>query len=225
LLKTRLPCRQRSRYKPLSANGLNIQPVFPLSLNEDWNLITRTIIPYIRQPEIFPGSGREAGLGDVNITCFLSPTESGKVIWGVGPILSIPTASDELLGTEKWSAGPSAVVLSMNGPWIYGALINNLWSFAGKDSRRDVSQMLLQPFLNYNMEGGWYLTSSPIITANWKADGSNTWTVPLGGGIGKIVRIGKLPVNMQLQGFYHFESPDGGPDWAVRFQFQFLFPK
>jgi hypothetical protein len=110
---------------------------------------------------------------------------------------------------------------------VFGALINQQWSFAGDSDRQNVSQMLIQPFVNYNLADGWYLVSAPIITANWEASSDNTWTVPVGGGFGKLWRVGKigLPINTQLQAFYNAETPDGGPEWQLRFQFQFLFPK
>ena len=204
---------------------LNIQPVYPMNLNEKWNLINRLIIPIINQPELVPGMGDEFGLGDIQYQGYLSPAKPGKVVWGVGPVLSFPTASDEVLGTEQWSAGPGAVVLTIRGPWVIGALINNIWSFAGDDDRADVNQGLLQYFINFNFPGGLYLTTAPIITANWEADSDNMWTVPFGGGIGKILRIGKLPINTQVAAYYNVEHPDNGPEWQARFQFQFLFPK
>ena len=206
-------------------NILNIQPVIPIGLGSDWNLITRTIAPLIYQPEITPGTGSEFGLGDINETLFLSPSKPGKIIWGVGPAFSFPTATDDVLGTGKWSAGPSAVALTMQGPWVIGGLVSNLWSYAGDSDRDDVNQFLFQYFINYNMSEGWYLTSSPAITANWEAESDNQWTVPFGGGLGKIFKIGKQPMNAQMQAFYNVETPDGGPDWSLRFQLQFLFPK
>jgi hypothetical protein len=206
-------------------NILNIQPVIPFHLNERWNLITRTIVPVISQPEIVPGDGSTFGLGDTTFTAFLSPAKPGKVIWGIGPVFLLPTATDEVLGTEKWGIGPSAVVLSMNGPWVYGALINNIWSIAGDDDRADVNQMLLQPFINYNLPDGWYIVSAPIITANWEADSGDQWTVPLGAGAGKVFMIGKQPVNASVHGYYNVEKPTYGADWTLRVQLQFLFPK
>jgi hypothetical protein len=206
-------------------NVLNIQPVIPLKLGENWNLITRTIAPVIYQPELVPGVGSEFGLGDINTTLFLSPAKPGKILWGVGPVFSFPTASDKVLGTDKWSAGPSVVALRIQGPWVVGALARNLWSYAGDDDREDVNQLLLQYFINYNLPKGWYISSAPIITANWKADSGNKWTVPFGGGVGKIFKIGKQPMNAQVQAFYNVERPDNGPDWTLRLQLQFLFPK
>lgn len=206
-------------------NVLNIQPVMPFELNENWNLITRTIAPVIYQPELVPGYGNEFGLGDINTTLFLSPAKTGKILWGIGPVFSFPSASDRVLGSDKWSAGPSAVALTIQGPWVVGALANNLWSYAGDDDRKDVNQFLLQYFINYNLPEGWYISSAPIITANWKADSGNTWTIPFGAGVGKILRIGKQPINAQVQAFYNVAKPDNGSDWALRLQLQFLFPK
>jgi hypothetical protein len=204
---------------------LNIQPVVPIALNKDLNLILRTIMPVTWLPEVAPGVGPQAGLGDIQLSAFLSPADSGKVIWGAGPVFQFASATDELLGAEKYSAGPSLVVLTMDGPWVAGALVQNVWSYAGAGGREDVNAFLLQPFLNYNLPGGWYLTSSPIITANWRADQEDRWTVPVGGGMGRVTRIGKLPVNISLAAFYNVMRPDAGPDWSVRFQVALLFPK
>ena len=141
---------------------LDIQPVIPITLNKDWNLITRTIMPIINQPSPAPGIPSAFGLGDINPNLFLSPANSGKLIWGVGPTITFPTATDSLLGNGKWSAGPGLVVLTMPGHWVIGALANNQWSFAGW-GKNSVNTMLIQPFINYNFSHGWYLTSSPII--------------------------------------------------------------
>jgi hypothetical protein len=203
---------------------LNVQPVIPIRLTEDWNLITRTIAPIINQPSLFEGADSAFGLGDLNPTFFLSPAKPGEVIWGVGPTFTLPTATDSLLGTSKWSMGPAAVALSIQGPWVFGALANQQWSFAGWGDQ-DVSQMLIQPFVNYNLPDAWYLVSAPIITANWEASSGNKWTVPLGGGVGKLFKLDKLPINTQLQAFYNVERPDFEADWQLRFQLQFLFPK
>jgi hypothetical protein len=216
-----------------TANVLNIQPVYPISAG-DWNVITRTIVPIIHIPDPTSGIGEipnsqrrgsATGLGDINFSAFLSPAHTGRVIWGVGPSLSVPSATDDQIGSEKWSAGPTAVALMSPKPWLFGALVKNLWSFAGDSDRDNVNQLLVQPFVNYNLDDGWYLVSSPIITANWEADSDNRWAVPVGGGVGKIFNIGNQPINAQVQSFYYAESPRLGPDWALRFQIQFLFPK
>jgi hypothetical protein len=204
---------------------LNFQPVIPITLNEEWNLITRTILPTINQPSPAPGIRSAFGLGDLNPSLFLSPNKQSGLIWGVGPTFTLPTATDPLLGSGKWSAGPTVVVLTTQGHWVGGALANNQWSFAGWGPR-SVNQMLIQPFVNYNFPKGWYVTFSPIITANWKADSDNRWTVPVGGGLGRIVKWGKQPINLQLSGFYNVERPeDLGARWQLRAQVQLLFPK
>jgi len=204
-------------------NVLNIQPVWPIALSKNWNLITRTIVPVISQPA--PGSERTNGLGDINFTGFFSPKQPGKIIWGVGPTLVFPTATDDVTGTDKWSAGPSVVVLTMPGQWVIGALVSNIWSFSGDDERADVNSFLMQYFVNYNLPDGWYLTSAPIITANWEAESGEQWTVPFGGGIGRVFRIGRQPINMQTQVFYNVETPTNGAKWQWRLQVQLLFPK
>ncbi len=207
--------------------NLNIQPVIPFKLNDEWNLITRTIIPITSQPSLFPGMDSAAGLGDINPTFFFSPvTKPGELIWGVGPTFTIPTATDDLLGSDRWSAGPAVVLLTMQGHWVVGALANNQWSFAGPGHGGSrVNAFLLQPFANYNLSKGWYICSSPIITADWEADSGQKWTVPLGGGFGRLLKVGKMPVNFQLQAFSNVVHPDDGPDWSLRFQIQLLFPK
>lgn len=206
-------------------NVLNIQPVIPIRLNSKWNLITRTIAPVITQPFLLSSTVSTTGLGDINITGFLSPRAPGKFIWGIGPAIVIPTATSESLGRGKWSVGPSAVGLIIRGPWVAGLLVSNVWSFAGKSDRKDVNFFLAQYFVNYNMSEGWYLVSAPIITSNWEADSGNQWLVPFGAGAGKIFRIGKQPMNMNMQAFYNVVKPNLGPDWSLRFQLQFMFPK
>jgi len=215
-------------YGPLdkTQNVTNIQPVIPFQLNEDWNLISRTIAPLIYQPKFFDGQDSKYGLGDIQQSLFLSPSKPGKFIWGAGPVFTFDTATNDRLGAGKWSAGPSAVLITMRGPWVVGALIQNMWSFAGDSDRQSVNSMLGQYFVNYNFPNGIYFTSAPIITANWKADSGEKWTIPVGGGFGKLFRFGKLPVNTSIQAYYNVEKPDTlGPRWTLRCQVQFLFPK
>lgn len=203
-------------------NVLNIQPVIPIELSDDWILITRTILPIISQPSSMRGEDRQNGTGDTTFTPFLSPKKPafGSLIWGAGPILNIPTASDDSLGADAWGAGISAVGLTMQGPVVAGAVISNTWSLEGED----FSRFLFQYFVNYNLPQGWYLSSSPIMTADWEAD-DDAWTVPVGGGFGKVHRFGKLPVNISFQAFYNAEKPKFGADWSTRLQVQLLFPR
>ena len=204
---------------------LNVQPVMPFRLSEDWNLITRTIIPLIDQPELGPGVGDVFGLGDIQLSLFLSPAKSGALIWGIGPIFQFPTATDDALGSDKWSAGPTAAALTIRGPWVLGALVNHLWSLAGDDDRADVNQTLIQPIVTYNLPGGWFLTSVPYITANWETDGDDRWTVPIGIGVGKVHRFGTLPVGLELASYYNVVRPDDAAEWTLRFRINLLFPK
>ncbi|MBT8361646.1 MAG: neuromedin U [Deltaproteobacteria bacterium] len=206
-------------------NILNIQPVWPFGITDNLNLITRTILPVVSQPDILTGGeGRINGLGDTTFTGFFSPKGSKRLTWGVGPVFLLPTATDDALGSDKWGAGASVVLLAMPGKWVVGSLLSNVWSFAGS-SDQDVNLFTWQYFINYNMPNGWYLTSAPIITANWEADSDNTWTVPFGGGIGKIFNIGSQPINAQVSGYYNAVTSDFGADWQLRLQLQFLFPK
>jgi hypothetical protein len=206
---------------------LNVQPVVPIKVTDGLNLITRPIIPVIRQPDLIDG-GETWGLADIQLQTYLSPSGGRKVTWGIGPVLQVPSATNgKKLGTQKWSAGPGLVALTQPGKWVIGGLVNNLWSFAGDSDREDVNLMTMQPFVNYNFPKGWYVAAAPIITANWEADDDDTWTVPLGGGFGRIMKFGKQPVNLQAQAFYNVVKPDDAPtaDWTLRLQVQFLFPK
>ena len=205
---------------------LNIQPVIPLHLTKNWNLITRTILPIIWQPNASQPTGQGwYGLGDLNPTLFLSPRNPGKLIWGLGPAMVFPTATADQLGQGKVSAGPGVVALTTPGHWVIGALANNVWSFAGTGSRPPVNQFLLQYFINYNMKKGWYITLQPIITADWRASSGNVWTVPFGGGLGRIMKIGFQPVNISGQFYGNAAYADGGSPWSMRLQIAFLYPK
>ena len=206
-------------------NVLYIQPVIPFGLTDEWNLISRTVAPVIYQPRLAPGVGNTFGLGDIQQSFFLSPAKPGALIWGAGVILQFPTATDDVLGQEKWGAGPTVAALTIQGPWVVGGLINNVWSFAGDGDRKDVNQMLLQPIVNYNLPSGWYVNSIPYITADWKARGSDRWTVPIGAGVGKIVRIGALPLDLNLGAYYNVVRPDNGAEWQLRARVNFLFPR
>ena len=205
-------------------NTLNIQPVWPFALSDNWNLITRTIIPVITQPGLSDGQERVTGFGDTLFTAFFSPKNSRKWTWGVGPVIMIPTGSNDQLTSDKWGAGISAVFLTMPGNWVVGSLFSNVKSVGG-GSGTDVNLFTWQYFVNYNFNHGWYLTSAPIITANWEATGSNRWTVPIGGGVGRVMKFGRQPVNLSMQAYKNIEAPDSGADWQLRLQLQLLFPK
>lgn len=209
-------------------NVLNIQPVIPVSINDNWNVITRTIVPVISMPELAPDVSSQQGIGDTVFTAFLTPANPGKWIIGAGPVAQLPTHNNSELGNQNWGLGPSVVMLHLDhaSPWVFGLLANNVWSTTDGKQGGTYNNGLLQPFLNYNFKGGLYLTSSPILTANWKAEESgDIWTVPVGGGIGKIFHFGKLPVNSTLQAYYNVEKPEYGADWQIRAQVQLMFPK
>lgn len=204
---------------------LNIQPVIPFDLGEDWNLISRTIIPVISQEDIGPGAGSQSGVGDVLQSFFVSPEKptSGGVIWGVGPVFLLPTASDDLLGGEKWAAGPTGVVLVQRGRWTVGGLANHLWSFEGDDDRSDINNTFVQPFLSYTTSNAWTFTLQTESSYDWERE---QWSVPINGVASKIVRIGPLPVSLSGGVRYWAESPEGGPEnWGARFGVTFLLPR
>jgi hypothetical protein len=206
---------------------IQFQPVIPIQLGENWNLITRTIGALVFQPDIAQPNRGTFGLNDINPSFFLSPANPGKVIWGTGPTFLIPTATDNVLGTGKFSIGPSAVALVQPGKWTLGVLVSNLFSVAGPSDRANVNALTLQYFINYNLKKGYYVTLAPIITANWNAPSGNVWFVPVGGGIGRIMRLGFQPVNVSVQAYGNAKRPDNfpSPTWQLKFQIAFLYPK
>jgi hypothetical protein len=203
---------------------LNVQPVIPISLTPEWNLISRTILPITYQDEIFPRSGDQFGLGDTLQSLFLSPAKPGLggLIWGVGPVFLLPTGTDELLGGEKWGAGPTAVALVQHGPWTVGFLGNHVWSFAGDDARPDVDQTFLQPFVTYTFPNGFGVNANTETTYDWERE---QWTVPIQLGVSKVLKLGAQPIQLNLNGRYWVERPDSAPEWAIRLVVVFLFPK
>ena len=207
-------------------NVVNVQPVIPFKVSDGLTLVTRTIVPFISQPG--PRGTSIQSLGDINPSVFFVPTLKGNFTVGVGPTVVIPSATDNRLSSKRWSAGPTGVLVYTKGPIVAGGLINNIWSFAGDDGR-DVNKMLIQPFLNYNLPKGWYLTSSPIITANWNQAENKGWTVPVGAGFGRVFVLGTQPVNASLSAYYNAVKPEVAGqtligDWTFRAQVQFLFP-
>lgn len=203
---------------------LNFQPVMPFRLGADWNFILRVITPLVSQPPLAEGGETRFGIGDVTLESFFTPAKPGAITWGIGPALLLPMTSDPLLGTGKWSAGPTVVVLHQGGAWTLGALATQLWSFAGDDGRDDVSQTLLQPFLSYAAPKQVTLTLNAEAGANWRAEDGEEWTIPVQLSVGKIVKLGSQPLSFQVGGGYFVEKPDGGPDWRLRTGVTVLIP-
>lgn len=203
---------------------LNVQPVMPFSVNKDVNLIVRLIAPLISQPSLADGGLAASGIGDITTSFFISPAHSKRLIWGAGPVIVLPSTSEPTLGTGKWSAGPTIVALKQEGAWTMGALWNQVWSFSGDNTRPDVNQMFLQPFLSYQATHTITLTLQSETTANWEA-GDQKWTVPINVLIGKLSSFGTFPASYQL-GFGAFPvHPDVGPSWKIRGAIVILLPR
>lgn len=228
-------------------NILNIQPVIPVKLTPDLNLIVRWVAPIVYQPA--PGTAdlqvyginadtpayfaavdlqkhaAVGGIGDMAPSFFLTPAKAHKMIFAAGPMLVLPTATSMVLGQGKFSMGPSILTLVQPKHWTVGALISNVWSVAGDSSRSDVNQMSFQYFINYNLKKGWSLSTGPTITANWKGSSGNVWTVPVGGGVGRVMRLGYQPVNIGAQFYRNATYPTSGSPWSMRLSISLLFPK
>lgn len=243
---------------------LNIQPVIPIRLNQDWNIIVRTIVPLIDQHDVFyreiprfpglpdrilneipPALHKEAeklakklydrevrkhpqnrsqdGLGDITQSFFLSPTQPGPggIIWGLGPVFLYPSATQDLLGAEKWGVGPTLVALKQTNGWTVGVLANQIWSVAGNSDRDNISAMFLQPFVSYTTRTHTSFTLNTESTYNWE---TSEWAVPINLMVAQVLKIGKQPVSIQLGGRYYAEGPSGAPDWGLRLAFTLLYP-
>ncbi|MBV8373397.1 MAG: neuromedin U [Candidatus Eremiobacteraeota bacterium] len=212
--------------------NLNVQPVIPIMLAPNMNLIARTIIPIVNQPSSAPpglcaspsGCPSTFGLSDVQEQLFFAPkTKPGALIWGIGPIFQFPTSTPASLGSGKWSAGPNAVALLMPGKWVLGALVTQLWSVAGPSNRANVNAFLIQPFVNYNLPNGWALSTAPIITANWAAP-SNKWAVPLGGGVARTFEADKQLMSLSVLYYSYITRPLNSPQTTLRVAWALLWP-
>lgn len=204
---------------------LNVQPVIPASLSDDWNLITRVIVPVVYQDDVFGNSGSQFGLGDTTPTFFFSPKQPTAAgwTWAVGPVLLLPTATDDLLGSEKWGIGPSALALKQTeGGITYGVLVNHIWSVAGEEDRADISSTFLQPFFAKGFPGGRTFSVNFESSYDWKGE---AWNVPLNVSYSKVTRVGKQMLSWQGGVRYYFETPGDGPDWGLRFTLTLLYPE
>ncbi len=202
----------------------NIQPVVPFSLNENWNIISRTILPVVHQSDIFPGAGTQTGLGDVLQSVFFSPKAPGPggVIWGVGPVFLLPTGTNSLLTADRWAAGPTAVALRQTGHWSYGILANHLWSMGGGNGR-DINQTFLQPFVSYLAGDGWTFGVNMEASRDWERE---QWSVPINFSASKLLKVGNQMLSVGAGAGYWMESPESGPHgWRFRAVVTWLFPK
>ena len=205
-----------------TALNLNIQPVVPFP-GENWNIISRTIIPVNSVP--VGQSASEFGLGDTSFSLFFSPNTSGNLIWGIGPALTLPTASNgEVLGSQKWSIGPTGIVFYGVGKWTMGFVASQTWSFAGESDRDDVNFFFAQWVQNYTLGDGWAIGTAPVVTANWEAESGQQWTIPWGLQVSKVMKFGNQPVNMLFGYYENSEHPDNGAESQVRFQINLLYP-
>jgi len=204
-----------------TTGGMSIQPAIPISLGENWKLIARPNLTLL----LSEPPDRKAGLGDLEIQSYVTPALAGKWIWGVGPVLDIPTATGHEFGTGKWSAGPAVGLVYMNGPWVNGILANHIWSFAGPSDRDDVSQTTLEPVISYNFDSGWYLGFDSTMTSDWNARPGQRWTIPVGLDVGRTFQVGEQSLTLQVGTYYNVQRAEGAGKWLLRFQATFVFPR
>ncbi|MGD0275950.1 MAG: transporter [Syntrophales bacterium] len=222
-----VPLQFNSDYSIGPANAakytLNVQPVIPFSMNQGWNLVTRTIVPLIIAESPIPGGSDKSGTGDILQSFFFTPKkEFNKWMVGGGPVLLYPTATDEALGGQKWGAGPTVVVLKQESGFTYGALANHLWSYAGWNDQPNINATFIQPFLAYTTKTYTTIGLNTESTYDWN---NSQWTVPINVSLSQMLKIGNQPISLQLGYRYYAEKPTGGPDWGLRFMVSFLFPK
>jgi hypothetical protein len=204
-----------------TAGGLNVEPAIPVTLSEDWKLIMRPNLSILASEQ----PNRKLGLGDIELQTYLTPGFSDKWVWGIGPDLQAPTATEHGLGTGKWSAGPAAGLIYLNGPWVNGILANHVWSFAGQSSSAEVSQSTFEPVISYNFQSGWFLAFDSTMTADWKAESDKRWTIPVGLDAGKAFQIGKQSLSLQFGTYYNIERAEGAAKWLIRLQVSLVFPR
>ncbi|MFG6446798.1 transporter [Roseateles sp. BYS180W] len=203
---------------------LNVQPVIPVSLDPEWNLITRVIVPVLRQPEWVAGQGAASGVGDLVLTAFLSPAKASGLIWGVGPVLVAPSATQKRLGADQWAVGPSVVMLVESGNWSYGSLANHLLRVSGGEGRTKINATFLNPFASYRLGQGWSATLAPEYTYNWEGQAGKKVTFPMVGVVSKVTRIGGQMLSVGVGYKHYLQSPDERPDHGFRLALTFLFP-
>jgi hypothetical protein len=203
---------------------MNLQPVVPIKLNAEWNMISRTILPIISQSDVVPGSS-QSGIGDITQSLFFSPVKptSGGVVWGAGPVFLIPTGSDDRLSARKWGLGPTGLLLKQDGPWTYGALVNHIWGVGGDSDRADISSTFLQPFLSHTSKTAWTYGLNIESTYDRKA---KQWAVPINATVSKLTKFGSQRVSLGAGLRYWADGPDSGPHgWGYRLIVTFLIPE
>lgn len=204
-------------------NELDIQPVLPFKLGKNVNLITRTIFPIITQP--LGENESKTGLGDITLDMFITPEKKGVTQWGAGIVLGLPTATNEVLGTKKWTAGPGIMFIAQPENWTMGLLAQNSWSFAGDKNRGDINFFYLMAIISRNLPDSWYISTCPKITADWKVESDNRWTVPIGLDVGRLFMFGEFPINLQAGYYYYIVKPEGWAKWQLRAEADFILPK
>ena len=211
-------------------NTILFKPVVPIDITENWELVLRGIIPFIDQPDSGPIDGK-TGVGDIQLQTYFVPKKTNSLggdnfwTWGVGPVLQFDSASNDILGTGRNAAGIGGVFFSKINNWTVGGLLNNVWDVDSSQTRGDVNLTTAQPFVNYNLDNGWYLKSAPVITYNHEADSGNKWTIPVGAGFGRVFNLGKQPVNLSVAAYGFADKPDGGANAQLQAILVFLFPK
>jgi hypothetical protein len=203
-----------------TGESIDIQPILPFSLTKDWDLIARPLLT----ATYLPSPSEEFGLEDSQIAFFLTPDNEHVWLWGVGPIFQLPTATNQDLGTGRWSVGPTAAAVYDDGPWLNGIQAYQLMSFAGDRNRGSVNQTLIQPLVSYNFDSGWFVQSQPSITYDWTAEASNAWTIPIGADVGRAFKIGVRDISLQIGSYDFIKHPDDAPQWMIRTSITFLFP-
>jgi hypothetical protein len=219
-----------------AANGdafiARLLPVNSLLVKDTWKLVNVALITLADAPGGVPGfpgnpdpvSGEKVfGLADFTDAILYTPTKSKGLMWGVGGLFGFPTATNDVLGSGKWSAGPAVRLGYQSGPWRLGLLVGNRWSFAGDSDRAEVNQLMARGLVRCRLGKGWFFIYAPIITANWNASSDQRWLVPLGGGIGKSFKLKQTPLNISLQAYGNALKPDGAPDSVFRIAFGIPF--
>ncbi|MDH3982216.1 MAG: hypothetical protein OES84_04865, partial [Kiritimatiellaceae bacterium] len=199
------------------------RPSMVAGFSKHWNIINRIDLPFIYQPGTVPGEKDSFGLGDTTYESFIGSSKARTIFLGFGPAFQIPTATDNQIGTRKWSTGLSANGTLVKGPMVAGLRANHLWSVAGDDNRPDVNMTTIEYYLYANLGHGWWIGTSPACTANWEADSGEQWILPLGGGIGKIIKPNRVPINLKLEAYTYSEAPANQADWSLMLSFEFLF--